>query len=267
MSFKISADPQGQSPQGIWPTLAPYVAPPGAAASAIVFVFYGFVAKTAQQRGSPMPRLTLFAAKNAQQAINPIPHMTVKEAVIGGCKAAPAIGALVGTQMIAQGLIEKHLIKPSENKEKTPPSLTTILTSSVVVGIASTPAAAIFNGQTMKLSAIQSLRGLSAKQTGAIVSREICFLFSMRVSGPVSKAMENYFGENKAVEYASAFFSGAIGSVIGHPADTALTLWQKGMKVETLTQAMRGAPVRAVTIGAFSMSYKMIKELIEPTQK
>lgn len=267
MSFKVSADPQGQSSQGIWPTLAPYVAPPGAAASAVVFVFYGFAAKTAQQGGSPMPRLILFAAKNAQQAVNPIPHMTVKEAFVGGCKAAPAIGALVGTQMIAQGLIEKHLLKPTENKEKSPPSLTTMLTSSVIVGVASTPAAAVFNGQTMELTAIQSLRGLSVKQTGAIVTREICFLFSMRVSGPVSKAMENHFGENKAVEYASAFFSGATGSVIGHPADTALTLWQKGMKVETFPQAMRGAPVRAVTIGTFSMCYKTIKELIEPTQK
>ena len=234
MSSKVPADPQGQPPQGIWPTIAPYVAPPVSAAAAIVPIFYGFLVKSAQQAGESIPRLTIFAAKSAQQAGNPIPSMTVKELLIRGCKAAPTVGALVGTQMITQGLIEKYLMKPSANGEKSPPGFTTMLTSSIIVGIASTPAAAVFNGQTMKQTAVQSLRALSVKQTSAIVARETSFLFSMRVTGPVSDAMKDHFGKKKSVEYASAFVSGAIGSVIGHPADTALTLWQKGEECRNL---------------------------------
>lgn len=111
---------------------------------------------------------------------------------------------------------------------------------------------------------MKSLKSLSAKQTGAILLRETSFLFSLRVSGPLSAAMKQHFGENKAVEFGSAFVSGTIGSLIGHPADTALTLWQKGMKVEKLRHTMRGAPAKALAVGGFSVCYKLVNKLLEP---
>ena len=73
--------------------------------------------------------------------------------------------------------------------------------------------------------------------------------------------MTNIYGDNKAVEYSSAFVSGAIGNLIGHPADTALTLWQKEMKLQSFRQLMRGAPIKAVTLGGFSVCYQLVKKL------
>src|ERR1700722_1732519 len=160
----------GQSSGGVWSYVVPYLAPPLAASAAIIPVFYGFVAKSAQQIGEPIPR------------------MTVKEALKGGVKAAPTIGAIVGTQMIAQNAVEKILVKNSGNNGK--PSFVSMLASSIIVGGISAPALAVFNGQKMGCTVTESLRSLSAKQTAAIVSRETSFLFSLRISGSVSEAMK-----------------------------------------------------------------------------
>jgi hypothetical protein len=238
-----SAVQNGQPSGRVWPNVAPYLIPPLAASVAIIPVFYGFVAKSAQQIGKPIPR------------------MTIKEALKGGVQAAPTIGVIVGTQMIMQNAVEKALMENIGNNGK--PSFTSMLVSSVIVGGISAPALAVFNGQTMGRTVTESLRSLSVKQTTAIVFRETSFLFSLIISGSVSEAMKRISGDNKAVEYSSAFVSGAIGSVIGHPADTALTLWQKGMKVECFRQSMRGAPMKALAVGGFSVFYKIAKDTFQ----
>jgi hypothetical protein len=145
--------------------------------------------------------------------------------------------------------------------------------SSILVGAVSAPALAVFNGlasakltgQAPLEAAADSLKSLRAdpKQPCALVARETSFLFALRVSEPVTNKMKRTFGENRVVEYGSSFATGAIGSLVGHPADTAFTLWQNGMKVEKLTHLMRGAPVKAVTVGLFSIGYKTAKEAIE----
>lgn len=243
MTSSSSAAPNGQPSQGLWAFFAPHLAPPVAASVAIPPVFYGFMAKSAQQLGNPIPRLP------------------IKVVLQEGCKAAPTIGVIVGTQMAAQKAVEEVL---KSLRKDDAPRASLMLVSSMTVGALSAPALAVFNGQTMGRTALESLRSLSARQTLAIVARETSFLFSLRVSRPLEEWMKDSFGDHRGVGLSSTFAAGAIGSLIGHPADTALTLWQKGRKVENFSQLMRGGPIKALTVGAFSILYKSTKEMIDP---
>ncbi|MBS3904359.1 MAG: hypothetical protein KGZ39_03430 [Simkania sp.] len=246
-SSTLPAASNGQ-PLDVWARVAPYLIPPAAASAAIVPVFYGFIAKSALQVGAPIPK------------------MPIIEVLKGGFKAAPTIGAIVGTQIAVQKAVEKVLAKGSHGDQETASSAR-ILASSMIVGGASAPALAVFNGQTMGRSIVESLKKLTAKQAGAIVVRETSFLFSLRISDPLGRAMKQVGGDNKAVEYGAAFTSGAIGSVIGHPADTALTLWQRNIQIDSFRSLMRGSPVKAVAVGGFAVCYKFIKEKLEEIQK
>jgi hypothetical protein len=221
----------------IWGAVAPHVTPPLAAGAAIIPTFYGFELKSARQLGESRPRFS----------------------PLGGFRAAPTVGAIFGTQMAAQLAVEKAVM-PGEKA-----GFSSILLSSFFVGGLSAPALAVFNGQTMKKTAKESLRALSIKQSLAIIARETSFLFSIRISNYVSDRMKEHFGENKAIVYASTFASGAIGSLFGHPADTALTIWQKGMKITTLRILMNGSLSRSITVGTFACCYKITSELLEST--
>jgi hypothetical protein len=214
----------------------PYVIPPVSASLAIVPVFYGFIVKSAQQ---------------LQQ---PIPKMTAKEVFKRGWKAAPTIGGMVGTQMIGQEIFERLFNQGHQ------PKFASMLASSALVGMLSVPACAVFNGQTMGRTVKESMKSLSKRQAMAIIAREASFVFSVRISGPVSEQMKNSLGDHKAVQYSSIFVSGAIGGLIGHPADTALTLSQEGVEVTHFRQLLRGASVRALTVGGFSFFYKLTQE-------
>src|SRR3990167_6968774 len=191
------------------------------------------------------------------------PKMNFKKTFTGGIKAAPTIGIIVGTQMIAQSHTEKCLMKITGKNDK--PNFPSMLASTIAVGIVSAPPLAVFNGQTMGCKAMESLKSLSVKQASAIVARETSFLFSLRISDPLGKKMKTIIGDNKVVEYSSAFFSGAIGSFIGHPADTALTLLQKGIQLKSFGQSMRGSPMKALATGGFSVFYKLAKEILNFT--
>lgn len=219
---------------------APYVIPPVAAGASIIPLFSGFMVKSAQQQYKPMPRVSFI------------------EGLAAGFRAAPTIGSIIGAQLIIQDLVEKRMFTPPQQGEL--PTLSSMVRSSAIVGALSAPGLAIFNGQSMGKSAIQSLRGLSLLQIAAIVSRETTFLLSMRISDPASDYMKERFGDSPAVVYGSAFASGAFGSFISQPADTALTCWQNGMRVTNLSHAMRGGPVKALTVGTFAVLYKFTKE-------
>ncbi len=249
----------GQS--SIWSTAVPYITPPLAASFAIVPVFYGFTAKSAQQLGEPIPNIFKIPYGAKFDEVVKCMQMALKTEIKKGIKAAPTIGVIVGTQMIAQNLFEKALMKYNGNQSE--PNFASMVFSSIMVGVISAPSLAVFNGQTMNRTVKESLKALSAKQVMAIVSRETCFLFSLRISEPLSKAMKSVSGDNKATEYGSTFASGAIGSLISHPADTALTLWQKDMKVTSFHQSMRGAPIKAITVGSFAIIYKIAKDALE----
>lgn len=228
MSFNI---------QNRWKSYAPYAIPPFAAGVAIVPVFYGLMAKSELQLGNPFPR------------------MVPKQFLKSGFEAAPVLG----TQVLVQMVIEEQIAKRSQ------PGFSTMLVSSIAVGALSTPLLAVLNGYTMEKSILDSLKGLTFKQTGAIVMRETSFLFSIRVSGTVSRAMKEVGGDHPLIEHGSAFVTGMIGSVFGHPADTALTLWQKN-RAFAISQSMRGAAPRALACGGFTVIYRWINQALKPEE-
>ncbi len=202
-----------------WSNMFPYVTPPVAAAGAVVPVYY------------------LFALKSAQQLEVPMRPMSPLEALKGGIRVAPTIGATVGMQLVFQKMVE-NAIKKSD-RTTVEPGFATKLVSSTLTGAVSVPLLAIFNGQTMGYTPMQSLRALSVKQAGAILARETGFLASLGGEYP--------------------FFTGMLGSLVGHPGDTALTRWQKGLKVENLRHLFLGAPTRALAVGGFSVGYKFFQ--------
>lgn len=150
------------------------------------------------------------------------------------------------------------MFSPPQEGEQ--PTLGSMVRSSALVGGLSAPGLAIFNGLSMGKTAGESLRALSMLQVAAIVKRETAFLLSMRVSDPASEYMKERFGNSPAILYGSAFASGAFGSLISHPADTALTCWQQGVRVTNISHAMRGGPVKALSVGVFAAIYKFSKE-------
>mgnify|MGYP000157861392 CR=1 FL=1 len=58
--------------------------------------------------------------------------------------------------------------------------------------------------------------------------------------------MRKNFGNTKVVDYIAAFIAGTAGSLAGHPANTALTHWQAGLTVDSLSQLLWGQPEKLV---------------------
>jgi len=235
MSSPISsATPSGYS-------IIPYIVPPVAASAAIIPVFRDFTAKSAQQLGQP------------------IPNMPLREGMKAGLKASPTVGAIVGSQMVIQGVVEEALVGKSGKT-----SLSSTLASSAIVGAASAPFLAVFNGQTMGWGVRESLRKLSPRQCLAIATQETAFVGGLSAADQLAVKMREKFGNNKVVDYTAAFIAGAAGSLAGHPANTALTRWQNGMTVDSLSQSMWGVGRKARAVGGFSVLYKLGKEILTP---
>src|SRR5271169_4746916 len=148
MSSNVNENPL----RGFWPLIAPYAVPPVAAAAAIVPAFRDLVAKSAQQRGEPVKK------------------MMISEWLKGGFKTAPTVGVIVGTQMVLQGVVEKALVGDGAQ------SLSSKFASSAIVGLASSPFLAVFNGQTMGWGVLESLYRFTPKQCLAISVQEAAFV-------------------------------------------------------------------------------------------
>ncbi len=234
----------GQYLNETWKNVAPYVTPPLAASIAICPVFYLLMVKSAQQVQEPIPKFNWSAVKT-------------------GFRAAPTIGMTIGIQMFAQERIEKIVMNITGNQDAK--GMTSMMISSAMVGLISAPTLAIFNGQTIKgRTSIESLKQLTAKQVIAIVTRETSFLLALRISDPASEAMQSITGDNLLSKYGSIFMTGVVSSMIGHPADTVLTLWQKNMPVISCRQLMRGSITKAVAVGGFSILYNAISNTLTP---
>jgi hypothetical protein len=217
--------------------LSPYIIPPVASSLAILPAFHDLVAKSALQKGEA------------------IPYRNFKDSFKGAFKVAPTVGVIVGTQMIFQKFIEKKIVSNNES-----PTLQSSMVSSLFVGMASAPILAVFNGQTMGWSIKESLRKFSLKQGIAIALQETAFVTSLSVVDHVTEKVKKQYDNFLGIEYAVAFGTGAFGSMAGHPANTALTRWQNGQKIENLSQLMAGSMRKARAIGIFSVFYKMAKE-------
>lgn len=228
-----------QTQNWLWTAMVPYAAPPLSASLAITVTFKDMIAKSALQKGQP------------------VPFMTFLESLRLGAKAAPTVGVIVGSQIALQGFLEKALLRESKSA-----NLTTTLMSSAIVGMASAPILAVFNGQTMGLTLRESLKKFTLKQSLAISFQETSFVAGLSVADKLASSMKQRFGNSKAVDYSAAFVAGAMGSLAGHPANTALTRWQNGMPLTSFQQSMWGAARKARAVGCFSLVYKAGNEFL-----
>lgn len=221
-----------------------WIVPPIAAGAAIVPTYYGFAIKTAQQLQKP------------------IPSMSVLEALMGGMRLAPTVAGLVGTQMVLQNASERKIKQLFGDPQERSVTFFETTASSFLVGAVSAPGIAIFNGQAANQSPMSSLRNLTLKQAGAISMQETAFVMGMSAGGHLYGLAKEHFGDNDVIKHGSNFITGALGSLCGHPANTALTLWQNGLKVEKAFQLGRGAPAKAIATGVFSMGFQVAKECL-----
>ena len=242
MSSISPAAKNGQPPPGVWTTIAPYVIPPIAATTAVVLPFRDLIGKTWQQKGLPIPPLTMWNG--------------VKEGLVN----APKVGAIIGVQMGLQKVVEKGI-----GEHVNPEGLTGKLVSSGIVGIASSPFLAVFNGGAANLSTLESIKRLSFKQCGALAVQETAFVGGLSAADLLAQQMKLKFGDNKAVEYSAAFISGAGGSLTGHFANTAVTRWQNELPVESFRQLWWGAFRKGRAIAFFSLFYKLGKDALNST--
>lgn len=250
--------PNGQSTTILsWSRIAPYVTPPVSAACATIATF------------------RRFQIKSAKQAEKPSPSITFTEGLRGGFKAMPVMAAGVGFSIIIQTKIEngiKHIQKnfKNENIVETQPhsaNFYLMLTSSLIVGAASSPFWAAFNRLTLSEPFFKSFRKLSFKQIALISGRESTFLFSVRISDPVSDIMKGHLGDHVIVKCGSAFVTGMIGAVFNHPLDTLLTRDQKNLKTKFAQLFTLGLPQRALTVGYYALIYKIMTEILRPKKE
>lgn len=244
------------SSQAVWPSLAPYVVPPVAASVAIVPAFYDMVAKSAMQKGLQPPSMSF---------------NSIVQGVKGGLGAAPTVGFMVGTQMVLQNRIEKAFLTAFLNLSEDSNRVKTMVTlvSSAIVGAVSAPLLAVYNGKTMMppWSVKESLSKFSLKQAGAITLQETGFVAGLAAADTVASPMKQMFGDSKATEYVAAATAGALGSLVGHPGNTALTRWQNGMTVDHFRQLGWGALRKARGNALFAVVYKLGKEVLNSTVK
>lgn len=200
--------------------------------------------------------------KSFLQKEEKVPKITIYEGIKSGCRAAPTVGLIVGTQMFIQEILEKKLDGGETNKN----SFTLLLASSVIVGGISAPILAVFNGQTMGVSVKDSIRKFSLKQACTITLQETAFVAGLSAGNQCTTLLNRFYGEKKANEYLAAFIAGATGSLVGHPANTALTRWQSGLQVDS-SHAMKGSLRKARAVGLFSVLYKMGKEAFNTSLK
>lgn len=252
MAFPLS----NQSPEkGVWPTVAPYVVPPVAASLAIVPAFYDMANKTTLQKGLTPPRMT--------------PTLVLK-GIKGGVGAAPSVGVIVGTQMVLQGRVEKGLVQAFPNlfegdSNQAKGALT--LASSAVVGALSSPCLAVYNGKTMSpaWTARESLSRFTLKQAGAVTLQETGFVAGLAAADLLSRPMKQVLGDNKGAEYAAAGTAGALGSLVGHAGNTALTRWQNKLPVQTFSQLRLGSLTKARGNAMFAFVYNCVKDALNST--
>ena len=157
-----------QAVKEMWTNASPYLASPVAAGIAIIPVYYGFVAKAALQAEKPVPRISL-------------------KLVWDGCKAAPTIGTIVGTQLLASSGLERTF-----TTDKT--SVAAVCPSTTITALASVPAFLIFQGQTLGQSPRETWNSLRFntlffKQTGALVARESSFLLAVKIGNFAAEFM------------------------------------------------------------------------------
>lgn len=215
----------------------------GAAASAaIVFPYRDLVAKSYQQRGLSVPKMTLL------------------EGVKAGCKAAPTVGGIVAAQLLLSHLADQKWRKWGLVKDPDKFSVLTTFVTPALVGLVTAGPLAVFNGYTNGMTPKASLKQLKGRVglmlCGAIALQETAF-----VAGIKANEQMNKLGDNPLVVYGATFACGGIGSLAGHPFNTAITRWQKNLNVSPRYWYL-GAARKTFAIGCFALILKLEMDAI-----
>lgn len=238
-----------------WSVLEPCLAPPIAASIAIIPASYDMVAKSALQKGLTVPRMTV---KSFFQGVK------------SGFGAAPTAGLMIGTQMVLQVRVKEALLNTFPNlgpnsSNQNQAALT--LSSAIVTGGLISPVLAVYNGKTMTpaWSVQKSLSKFSLKQGGAITLQQTGIVAGLAAADLTFTPMKQVMGDSKVVEYSAAAIAGAIGSLFGHFANTALTRWQNDLKIERFSQLNWGIFHRTRGNALIAVIYKFVKTTLDST--
>lgn len=208
-----------------------------AASAAIVFPFRDLVAKSYQQRGLAVPKMTLLEGFRA------------------GCKAAPTVGLIVAAQDSLSQFVDQQWKKMGLVNDPEKFSVLTSFGTPAVVGLATAGPLAVFNGYSNGMTAKASLMQLKGRMglmlCGAIALQETAFVAGIKARDQINKLSDNPF-----VVYGAAFACGALGSFAGHPFNTAITLWQKNLSVSP-RHFYLGALRKTRAIGCFALLLKL----------
>jgi hypothetical protein len=206
------------------------------ASTAIVLPFRDLIAKSYQQTGQPVPKITFLKG--------------VKE----GVKAAPTIGFIVGGQLWLSKWIDQQWKNKGFVNDPTKFNYLKTFGTPAVVGLVTSPLLAIFNGYTNGLTAKDALLQLKGR-AGLMLCGTIALQETAFVAGIKAKEQMKGFVENPFAVYGATFAAGAIGSLTGHPFNTALTRWQKNMSVSR-HQLYLGAVRKTRAVGWFALIMK-----------
>lgn len=225
--------PQDSNTNNFFKTFMHYTIPPLAGAIAIIPAFHGMRVKSSLQiEGGDLATIKQM------------------ESLKLGLRAAPTVGLIVGAQMITQEKLEKTLFKEKDVYSK--------LASSAMVGAISSPLLAYFNHQTLA----KGKPFVFATRIGlALTVQETAFVAALSGVDKVSFILKGVFGDNKATEYAAAYIIGGAGSIIGHPANTALTRWQNNLSAGSVKQLSYGLMTKAKATATFTLGYKVLKDV------
>lgn len=208
--------------------------------------------------GSILPVYPDLEAKSLQQlGEHNIPPINFKNWAKEGLKLAPVVGFIIAAQMEANQKVDNFW--KSKFFDPTLLNVLTTIGSPAVVGFGFSPFLTIFNGKTMKMTAMQSLQMLfgraGLKMCMAIALQETAFVAGIAAGKQIKK-----LSDNNAITYPATFAAGYIGSLAGHPFNTAVTRWLKKKPVEFSNQLWWGAARKARAIGCFALLYKIASE-------
>jgi len=137
----------------------------------------------------------------------------------------------------------------------------------MIVGTAAAPPLAVFNGQSGNLKMMRSIGGLNATKVAMIAARQTSLLMGLTLGENCSVFVKRVAGDSRIVNLSCVFFSGAAGSLLGHPADTFVTLWQNGRNLEKLSDIWRGGLYRCMAIGSYAVIYRILYDGMINTKK
>lgn len=227
-----------------------YVVPVTAAGLAVGPTMRGFVLKSEKQTG-----------------IRNMPKPLMAHA-IQGLKAVPTVGAVVGSQLIAQQIFESGLKKYRGDKENKPENIADMVGSVAFVSLLSAPALAAWNGLSINIPPRVAITELakSPKKIFAIYVQEKGFLIGLVAGERLSKQAQAQYGQSKIIEYVIVMISGGMGSLAGHAGDTALTRWSKKIGSRPLPVRLehlpRGALIKCITVAGYSGLFKLGKDIL-----